>query len=116
MRRISPYVIMSTISIVIRQFVLPNPFECFGASQSIVINWIVEPIMHILVLAIVGLFYRRGSFPAWGSFLYLLMYSIITGILHIMGIFAFAWWWIIIVIVAIVALTVGIVWLRRKSL
>ena len=116
MRRISLYVIMSTISIVIRQFVLPNPFECFGEIESLVINRIAEPIIHILALAIVGLFYERGSFPALGSFLYLLTYSIITGILYIMGIFAFAWWWIIIVIVAMVALIVGIVWLRRKFL
>ena len=115
MRKISLYGIMMFISVIVRQFVLPNPFECFGDS-AILINWIAEPIIQVIAYGIVGLFYRRGSAPALGSFLYLIAYAIIIGVLWLMGIFSFAWWWILIIVVAIIALFCGCAWLKERFL
>lgn len=101
------YGIMAVISVLVRQFVLPNPFECFG-DRAIIINWIAEPILHGIAYSLVGLFYNKGEFPALGSFLYLVVYAAITGVLVIMGIFSFAWWWIIAVIVIVITVSVSL--------
>lgn len=97
------YAIMAAISIIVRQFYLPNPFECFG-DMAWLYNLIAEPIIHGAAFLLVGTIYRKGSFPALGSFLYLVAYAVITGILALMGIFSFAWWWVL--IVAIVVLVI----------
>ena len=107
MRRFFLYGGISAISVIVRMFFLPNPFECFGA-RAYLYNWIAEPILHIIAYALVGLVYCKGSFPAWGSFLYLITYAILVGVLWIFGIFNFAWWWILSLIVAIFVLTTGI--------
>lgn len=98
------YKIMMVISVIVRQFYLPNPFECFGALNGMIINWMVEPAMHGLAYTIVGTMYTRGSCPALGSFLYLLAYAIITGILTLMGAFSFAWWRVLIVLVGTIVI------------
>ncbi len=97
------YAIVAVISAFIRQFYLPNPFECFG-NYSFIINLVAEPIIHFVAFNLVGVFYQKGSFPAWGSILYLIMYALITGILWIMGLFSFAWWWVLIVVLAVIVL------------
>ena len=63
MKRFSLYGVISVISIIVRQFFLPNPFDCFG-DKAVLINWIVEPILHLIAYGLVGLVYCRGSFPA----------------------------------------------------
>ena len=113
MRKLSLYGIITVISVIVRQFVLPNPFECFG-NNAVLINWIAEPIIHIVAYGIVGLFYVSGSAPAWGSLLYLLTYVVIVGLLWVLGVFSFAWWWILIVVVAMVALVCGVIWLKER--
>lgn len=107
------YGVMVLISTIVRQFVLPNPFECFGDS-AIVINLIAEPIIHAVAYGLVGLVYHRGESPALGSVLYLLAYATVTGILAIMDIFSFAWWWILIVLLCIVAIMVGVIRVKER--
>lgn len=107
------YAIIATIGVLVRQFCLPNPFECFGGS-AVVINWIAEPIIHAVAYGLVGLVYHRGESPVLGSVLYLLAYAAVTGILSIMGIFSFAWWWILIVLLCIVAIIVGVIWVKER--
>ena len=101
------YKLMALISTLVRQFCLPNPFECFG-DGAFFINLIAEPVIHALAFALVGLVYHRGEFPALGSFLYLLAYAAITGILAIMGIFSFAKWWVLTVVVALILIGFGL--------
>lgn len=113
MRRISIYGIITIISLLVRQFVLPNPFECFGDTANL-INWIAEPIIHMVAYGIVGCYYIRGSAPSWGSLFYLLIYALIVGLLWVLGIFSFAWWWILIIVVAIAALICGGIWLKER--
>lgn len=91
------YQLVAIVSVIVRQFYLPNPFECFG-DMAILYNWIAEPFIHILSYWLVGQIYQRGSAPAIGSILYLFAYSLITGVLWICGLLSFAWWWVIIVL------------------
>ena len=113
MRKISLYGLITLISTLVRQFVLPNPFECFG-DNAVLINWIAEPIIQVVAYGIVGIFYISGSAPALGSLLYLLIYALIVGLLWVLGIFSFAWWWILIIVVAIAALICGGIWLKER--
>lgn len=113
MKRFSLYGLITIISVIVRQFVLPNPFECFG-DMAILYNWIAEPILHIVAYTLVGLVYCKGSFPAWGSFLYLITYSALVGILWVLGIFSFAWWWILVITVVTFAIIIGATYLINK--
>ena len=115
MKRFSLYGVISVISFLVRQFVLPNPFECFG-DKAIIINLIAEPIIQLVAYYLVGLVYQKGSNPGFGSLLFLLTYALIVGILWVLGIFKFAWWWISILVIAFVGIVIGIRWLGNKSL
>lgn len=101
------YKLISVLSLLIRQFCLPNPFECFGDS-ALLINWIAGTVMAPITYLIVGLVYEKGSEPVLGSMLYLITYALLTGILHIMGISSFAWWWIKILVVVFIGSIIGI--------
>ena len=101
------YALFTIVSTLVRQFVLPNPFACFG-DNAILINWIAEPILHVVAYANVGLFYIRGSEPLLGSIGYLFTYACLVGFLWVLGIFSFAWWWVLIVVIALIATIIGI--------
>ena len=101
------YKLISVLSLLIRQFCLPNLFECFGDSAWL-INLIAGIIMAPIAYWIVGKVYHKGEEPVLGSVLYLVAYAILTGILWVMGIFSFAWWWILILIIAGVGAIIGI--------
>ena len=103
------YGIMTLISLMVRQFCLPNPFDCFG-DMAILYNWIAGLILAPISFVLVGLVYERGSAPAVGSILYLLVYTVLTGLLWLLGQATFAWW----AIVGMIALIVAVVVLIRK--
>ena len=107
------YLIFTVVSTIIRQFVLPNPFECFGDS-AFLINLIAEPIIHAVAYGIVGLFYISGSDPLFGSIAYLVTYALIVFVLWILSLFSFAWWWILILAVVFIALVIGVLYLKSK--
>jgi len=90
---------MAVISVLIRNFALPNPFSCFGDIVFFYNLLLAEPILHSLSYWLVGLVYEKGSHPSWGSLLYLIVYLLLDVMLYIFGIFRFAWWWILLVIV-----------------
>lgn len=110
MKSISLYGIITVASVIIRQFFLPNPCECFG-ERAALINWIAEPIMQVLAYAIVGLFYVKGSAPALGSLAYLAIYAAMVGFLWLCGLFSFAWWWVALMVIAMILVVGGFVWL-----
>ena len=114
MRRLrrAVYAIMVSISIVVRQFYLPNPFDCFG-DVAWICNLVAEPIIHLAAYGLVGLVYHKGDCLVLGSLLYIVAYATITGILALMGIFSFAWWWVLIIVVAMIAICVLLAKLRR---
>lgn len=107
MRRLSLYGVMSLVSVIVRQFVLPNPFECFGEKAAL-LNWIAEPIIQAIAYLIVGLFYAKGSAPALGSLAYLVVYAACIGFLWICGLLSFSWWWVALMVVALIAVIVGL--------
>lgn len=94
------YLLIATICTLIRQFCLPDPFECFG-DMAILYNCIAAPVICILSYLLTGAvyLYQTDATPIFGSILYLLMYALLTGILWVFGLFSFAWWWVAIVIV-----------------
>ena len=109
------YKLMATLSVIVRQFYLPNPFECFG-DMAVIYNLIAGVILSPIAFAIVGTFYRSGDFPALGSLCYLATYAALTGILCIMGIFSFAWWWILLVVTVIIVAISGLAYLKERYL
>lgn len=105
--------LISLLSLLIRQFCFPNPFECFGDS-ALLINWIAGIVMAPITYLIVGLVYDKGSEPAVVSLLYLVTYALLTGVLCVMSIFSFAWWWILTLVVAFIGLIIGIRFISEK--
>jgi len=103
------YRVMAIFSLFVRQFYLPNPFECFG-EWALLYNWIAGFILAPVAFALVGLVYQSGDAPALGSFLYLAAYAGLTLILWVLGQFSFAWWAILITIV----FSVGVLYLLSK--
>lgn len=121
------YSIIATVSVLIRQFALPNPFEPLGETFTLsikdvsipltpeVANWIAEPLLHIVTFAIVGIYYKKGQHePVFGSFLYLLFYAIHVGLIHMVSCFGFAWAAIIIIIFLYVSAHITANVLRNK--
>lgn len=115
------YKLIALISVLIRQFYLPNPFEplrdrvaidMMGVSVPItpeIINWCAEGLIHFITFQIVGLYYtRRVDDPAKGSLLYLFFYVVHVGAIYLMSLFAFAPWAVIAVIVLYVAMHIGL--------
>lgn len=101
------YALIAFIGVIIRQFILPNPFECFG-DNAFIMNLVAEPIIHSISFALVGLVYRSGDAPILGSVLYLITYGLIIGVLYLCSIFSFAWWWVLCLAVLFIGVVFGI--------
>jgi len=114
------YRIIATVSILIRQFVLPNPFEpigvgfeimLFGANFQLtpeIINWMAEPILHLFAFIAAGLYYKKGKHhPVIGSLLYLLFYIIHTFLLWLMSCANFATWAVVLILVIYIVSHIG---------
>ena len=90
------YSALATIFWLVRQFVIPNPFEALGDGITIMIgeapllltpeilNWIADPIIAAITFGVVGLYYIKGSEPALGSILYMVFYAVHIGLLYLM--------------------------------
>lgn len=88
-------------SFLIRNFVIPNPFDCLqgqrieinGVELSVipeVINILIEPILGGITYFVVGFYYSRSSEkPVIGSILYLIFYCIHTALLFVIFQFNF---------------------------
>lgn len=121
------YRFIAFISVLIRQFILPNPFEPLGENIPITINeivimltpdlvnWIAEPILHTITFTIVGIYYKKGyNNPSVGSFLYLIFYIFHVGLIYIISCFRFSWIAVIIVLALYLALHIIINVLKNK--
>jgi hypothetical protein len=106
------YKLFKAISILIRQFYIPNPFITF--EYGLLLNIIAEPFLYLVTFAIVGLYYSRGSNSPLGSILYLTFYIVHVGILMIMGFFQWNKLIIIILILVYIALHMVFMWLRNR--
>lgn len=91
----SIYLIVSIIGVLVRTQLLPDLIslemltftsvdELFGNLFSILFfTLMIELILYKVTFFTVGLYYQRGSFPAWGAFLYTSFYSASFFILYI---------------------------------
>lgn len=119
------YKLMVTISIVIRQFYISNPFDVLGDGlvvnigetpillSPIVLNWLAELFLPMVTFAVVGLYYDKGSAPAFGSFLYLLFYCVHIFMLWLMSLVGFTTWAVILIAVIYVGCHVRLKVLRN---
>ena len=121
------YRLMALISLIIRQYYIPNPFEALGEGVFVNIegasillspdrlNRIAELFMHGLTFTIVGLYYESGfNHPVLGSFLYLLLYCVHTFLLWIMSLAGFSTWAVILIVILYVGCHVGLINLRNN--
>ena len=121
------YKLIATISVLIRQFYLPNPFEPLGSVFNVdlfgiaipmtpdILNWCVEGVLHALAFGITGIYYNKGiDDPTKGSILYLFFYCVHTGLLYLMSMFGFTTWAVAIIIVLYIAAHIGINALKNK--
>ena len=113
MKRYPLYGIISSVSLFIRHFLLPNPFKCFGDKVEI-INWIAEIVIQAIAYIIVGLYYEKGSNPLLGSLYFLVTYIVIVFLLWLLSIFCFVWWWILLLIVCFIGVIIGVIWLKER--
>ena len=119
------YKLIVVISILIRQFCIPNPFDALSDSlvvtvgetpillSSEVLNLIAEPIMHVMTFFVVGLYYDRGSAPTLGGFLYLLFHCIHMFLLWLMSLSGFSAWAVVPIIVLYIVIHVVLMRLRE---
>lgn len=76
------YRLIYIISFLIRQFLLPNPFAPLGGNAEI-INLLVGGAFVPLSYFMTGFIYDKGSEPAIGSILFLVVYAINTGVTYL---------------------------------
>ena len=117
--------VLSTIFALVRQFAIPNPFETLGEGLIIklgelslllppeLLNILAEPIVYIITFSVVGLYYRSGSEPALGCFLYMLFYVIHIGVLYLLLIIYPIVWLIILICVGYIVFHILIVILKN---
>jgi hypothetical protein len=81
------YGLTKVISLLIRQFLLSNPFENFqyGVLYNIAAGVILLPLTFLMV----GIIYERSSNPMWGSILFLIMYFVNNSVLVLCSLFGF---------------------------
>lgn len=78
------YQIISGLNSIIREEMMPNPFE-FISDNQLVVNlftyFIGGIILYKISFAMCGVFYNRGSCPTLGSIGYMFFFSFNVGIL-----------------------------------
>ena len=74
---------MSIISLLIRQYFLPNPFiNMFDSNTATIVNWFLGGIFIFLAYIKTGIWYRREWKLYWlGSLGFLVNYTILTYLL-----------------------------------
>lgn len=106
------YKLIAAISLLIRNFYLPNPFE--HLKMGVLINWGIGLILFPITFLVVGLFYERRSAPILGSVLYLFFYALHTGLIILCGVFNFVTIAIIAILFLYVMILIGLVLLKNK--
>lgn len=90
------YHLIAELSWFIRQFCISNPFELMTKTPCVdvcgmqipvgteILNMIASGVLPYFTFAVVGLYYKKGSCPPLGSFLFLVFYLIHNEILEVM--------------------------------
>lgn len=100
------YELIKFVGFFVRQFFLPNPFETMWPEKAFLINLIAGAVLIPVAYFITGLWYRRGEGAAYGSFLFNLVYIVLSlalwGIIELIKIITDNW--IVTLIIASVVL------------
>ena len=107
------YVITSIVGSIIRTFLLPNPFVSLG-NKAESINLIAGFIIPVIAYLSVGVFYTKGSAPVIGSMCFTIVYALIVGIIHLIGVFNFRLWAIILFTVLYILIILFIRVIKEK--
>lgn len=111
------YGIFAGVFALVRQFLLPNPFDILaggfplmlGEMQIVlpsgVANFLFEPILHAVTFVVVGLYYDSGE-PAVGSALYMFFYAVHVGLMYPILLAYPRGWLIALILVAYIAVHV----------
>ena len=75
------YPLFVIVGWLVRQFLLPNPFEPLGEIAN-VLNYLFSSALVVLAYRMTGIIYKKGSAPAVGSVLFLLMYTVNNLVLY----------------------------------
>ncbi len=115
------YKIVNIISIIIRQFVLPNPYidlfeqKVYADCFNIVIGGLI---LHKLSFWLTGIIYTRGvDEPAEGSIGYLISYTVLTFLITMLGLLFDNIWIVVgvfIVTYLILCISVKIIFNRKE--
>ena len=82
------YYLVHTVSVIIRQFFVSNPFENAAIEVPfgpVFFNLIIGAALVPITYMVVGIFYKRRSSPAVGSMLFLMFYLVHNGLLVLMS-------------------------------
>lgn len=107
------YKLIKLSSILIRQFLLPNPFSALPYGE--LYNWLATILLVPITYFIVGLFYESRTAPVLGSFLFLFFYLIHTCILLLCGVFNFSTIACIVISAIYFAILIGGVMLKNQQ-
>ena len=115
------YAILKTFGFLIRQFLLPNPFESICPERAAVINLIFGIVLVPVAYIIVGRLYdRQFDEPVTGSLMFNVVYIVLTFITW--GLLALFTWicdnWIVVLIgtsVVVVIMVIVIIICKKKK-
>ena len=115
------YAILKTFGFLIRQFLLPNPFESICPEHAAVVNLIFGIILMPVSYIIVGRIYdRHFDEPATGSLMFNVVYIVLT--LIIWGLLVLFTWicdnWIVVLIgtsVVVFIMVIVIIICKKKK-
>lgn len=100
------YELIKFVGFFVRQFCLPNPFETMWPEKAFLINLVAGAVLIPVAYFITGLWYRRGDGAAWGSFMFNVVYIVLSlalwGIIELIKIITDNW--IVMLIIASVVL------------
>lgn len=106
------YELIKLLSILIRQYALPNPFTGFENADAL--NLLVGVILYPITYLTVKIYYKARSNPPLGSFLYLFFYIVNTLLIALAGVFKFSKISIIIIALLYGFVLGGIKWMQSK--
>ena len=75
------YKLIYLAGLLVRQFLLPNPFEAMWPDRAFVLNWIFGIVLCPVSYCLTGLVYSRGDGAAAGSLMFNVIYIALTFVL-----------------------------------
>lgn len=115
------YKIVASISVVVRQCFIDNPYESlpFLTQETeiwlpLILNLATEGLFHTITFYTVKIYYCDRQYPVVGSLLYLFFYWVNTGVLTLMCKTSFALLSVCLIVVVYVIFLIALLALKNK--